>query len=747
MHESFFLIDITYSIMKRTEEPIIHLAGKDITSCSPFTMLIHGFRPYFYVEYDKKAERIISNNSIVKEWVITTKRGTWRDYRGGLVREVMKIIGKNPSKLPLVRRQFQREGISCFEFDILFVKRFLLDTGIRMLNTYSIEGISSAKTRQLALHYDENQEQFRRIDKTLSPIFLAFDLEVDLGNLTFSELVEKKERRITAISLAWGSENASLSKEAYILQKDSDEAERELITEFADKLISIAPDVIFGYNSDEFDFPYLIARMRKLRIERLDFSAYGKGWKLHRSSNERTFRLFGVAVTDLAKKAWGIHPPSGTKSLGDIAQYLLGETKIAVDDLGDLWRSGRFEELKEYCQKDAELTYRLAFPLGVPEWFEAVQIVGMPPSEGINTTARNLGEFEVFRTCKTKSVLIPPLPTKTEQKQRRIQKRKFPHEGALVLEPKGTLYTGVAIVDFTSMYPSLLVSFNIGGETLRPSSSDTTKIAPEEMFFEEPESCLAATMNQILDKRLEIKSLLRFASEKPISSPEHETLDRTQKALKIILNSTIGAHNYPGSRFFDGIIANAIFSLGRNQLQQINEYLKEYAKADAGEKTRVLYGDTDSAFVWFQKREFIEELYHSADTEGKKEKDEAINRVNKMLAFLNQRFPGIMRLELEDIAYRVIFQPGRRKAYAYVSALSQDLIIRGFEAVRSDWSLMAQETQKKVLDTLLREQVEGGKNVREAKEVVIEQALKILALPLEELKKMISILSPLRKAP
>jgi DNA polymerase elongation subunit (family B) len=238
-----------------------------------------------------------------------------------------------------------------------------------------------------------------------------------------------------------------------------------------------------------------------------------------------------------------------------------------------------------------------------------------------------------------------------------------------------------------------MFSYNVGGETLKPISSEVDKPRPEDMFFKEPESCLATTMKQILDKRLEIKALLQPESAKQISPHSRETLDRTQKALKIILNSTIGAHNYPGSRFFDSTIANAIFSLGRNQLRRINDYLKEYT-AEVGEKTRVLYGDTDSAFVWFPNGQFIEELYHSKESERLENREEVINRINDMLSFLNLKFPGILRLELDDIAYRVIFQPGRRKAYAYVSALSQELTIRGFEAIRSDWSPMAQKTHR-----------------------------------------------------
>jgi len=61
-----------------------------------------------------------------------------------------------------------------------------------------------------------------------------------------------------------------------------------------------------------------------------------------------------------------------------------------------------------------------------------------------------------------------------------------------------------------------------------------------------------------------------------------------------------------------------------------------------------------------------------------------------------------IELKFEDIAYRVIFKPDRKKAYSYVSLLTNDFKVKGFEAVRSDWSPLARTAQRKVLDILLR---------------------------------------------
>ncbi len=745
---SFYIIDISYTFDRKSNQPSIYLAVKDSATYKPLLLQIKGFQPYFYVEDSKKSERILLDNSKVNNWVVSSQKEIRVDYQGGQNKKVLKLNGSNPSILPMVKAEFLSEGVHCFEFDMLFIKRFLLDLGMRCFNSVSINIITQDNSNVLEIDYSDFKRNLS-FDHSINfePIYLAFDIEVDSKDITFAELFEEKKRRLTAISLAYGKANEIPKLESMILKEDSNLAESDLIIQFCRRVVELAPDVIVGYNSDEFDFPYLLSRMEKLGIKKTQISPYGKRWNIQQSFNKRNYYLFGIAITDLAKKAWGIHPPSGTKSLDDIASYLLGEKKLDFGNPGDLWHDAKIQELIEYCQKDAELTFKLLKPLGVPEWLEAVKVVGMPPGEGINTTARNLGEFEVFRTCVQKNVLFPPLPSKREIRQRRIQKEKFPHEGALVLEPKGSIYSNVAIFDFTSMYPSLMISFNIGGESLKASSNKKSSITPEKMFKLETETCLSATMKVILDKRLEIKSLINNEDTLNILEDEKVSLDRRQKALKIILNSTIGSHNYPGSRFFNGVIANAIFSLGRNQLKTVKKFLKEYAKLE--EKAKVIYGDTDSAFVCFRQGNFIEELYHSTETNHVEKRSQALIRVTKLLDFLNEKFPGIMKLELEDLAYRVIFKPGRRKAYAFISALSKvkTLKIKGFEAIRSDWSLVAKETQKLVLNALLREPLENQQNVLKAKEITIQQCLKILTLPLNKLKKEIQILSPIRKRP
>ena len=97
------------------------------------------------------------------------------------------------------------------------------------------------------------------------------------------------------------------------------------------------------------------------------------------------------------------------------------------------------------------------------EWLEVMKLVGIRPSEGIYSTPRHLGEFQLFRVLHHKDTIIPSEPTRDELAVRKSTRALA--VGGFVLVPKGTLHEAVLIADFTSMFPSIMVSHNIGGES------------------------------------------------------------------------------------------------------------------------------------------------------------------------------------------------------------------------------------------------------------------------------------------
>jgi len=126
------------------------------------------------------------------------------------------------------------------------------------------------------------------------------------------------------------------------------------------------------------------------------------------------------------------------------------------------------------------------------------------------------------------------------------------------------------------------------------------------------------------------------------------------------------------------------------------------------------------------------------------EKD-AYASIDHLLNFLGSQLPEGMQLELDDIAFRIIFQPERKKAYGYVSALNGELNVKGFEAIRGDWTEFAKKVQLNVIDILLRS-IET-KALVDAKRFVIDACRVLLESPVDEIKEDIIQYAPISRAP
>ena len=664
----FLLVDLDYIIQykKNREQVILRLFGKNTQGIS-VNFYITDFFPYFYIENSHEAESYLQS-PIFKDWLIKVNSLSKRFYFGGKPVNLLQLVGSNPAKVPSLIKSLPTH-VSIYEYDIPFVKRFLIDTGLQSLQIIRVQ-----LSREHLVSSTPIEVSYKNC--ALSPIavdefphklsYLAFDIEVAAENESVQQLLITGSKRIIAISICWGTYNENFQTDINILNDYTDDAEASLIFWFIHKIKTLNPDLIITYNGDVFDFPYLAKRMTELRIGLYLFSvSQDKHDVLKYQENIRSMRIKGRLVVDLFHKTFGLHPTSGKKGLDDIAQMVLGAHKEPKPDNFFLaWQNAITDPTKKamqaftnYSIRDSELTYKLFYALGVQESLEAVRLVGMPPAEGIVTTARNIGEFEILRICYNRKILIPSLPSKEQIKRNEKSKEADPHKGGLVLEPKDAFYKDVLITDFRSMYPSLMVAYNIGGESFQPSLGEK----PEEQFVKEPQSVLAEMQKTILEKRIILKQLYKKAKNDPTISPnELEVLRHKQSSLKLILNSVYGSHNYPRGRFFSGALANNITLIGRNYLLWLTTQVTQY-----NSHFEMIYGDTDSSFIWFKGSivPSIAKAYEAKDPiEREKYLKESFEVAENVVKYLNGLLPPPMELEVEDIAYKMAFKPGRRKS-------------------------------------------------------------------------------------
>ncbi|MBY8995258.1 MAG: hypothetical protein KGD59_11960 [Candidatus Heimdallarchaeota archaeon] len=772
---SFMLIDIDYKIKDTDNTPTIRLFGK--TQTERIFVTIRDFLPYFYITQKKGIMEFIEKDPIVKKWKQRVEETKKKRYFGGEELNLIKLSGSHPEQTPVVRTCFEEAGYEIHEADIPFVKRFLLDLGLRGLNIINVESANMRKEKDIVF-IEASYKQLKPISKTRVSSadhfyklkIMAFDIEIDHQKETIQQILSSKSKRIVAISTVWGTNQFEQNCKTFILQEDTNQDEKRVIQEFIDEIEKIQPDVLITFNGDNFDLPYLLARMEKLSIPSALLSVFQNDSVFH-SNRYRCYQIKGRISYDISPRTWGIHPISGKKGLGDIAETVLGYGKTEISKTtGNLWRSGFLEgnksdrkQLEVYSITDSKLTYELTWKLGVQGWLEVIRLTGYPPREAPGSTERIQGEFELMRFARIQEVLIPMAPSDEEVSRRRDERRKNPHTGGTVLIPKGTLHFGVIISDFRSMYPSVCVAHNIGGESLK-RVKDIEDANPLELFHSKPQSCLSLMEETLIQRREQTKEAIKIIDQELEDSTDekkHERLkeervilDKEQYSMKIVANSMYGSHNYIRSRFYSITLGNAITNIARTYILQMEKLLKDISKKIT--PVDIIYGDTDSAFIKILDDSYVLKIYNEKNPKKKqKYLEELIDITNSILKNLNSKFPEAMELTLEDIAYKLIFKPGRAKAYSYYSILSGKLNITGFEAVRSDWSKMSRESQKKVLELILKEPAATKKTKEEdidpgmtkAKQYLIDLGIEIMQMPAEELIPKAIILSPIKKEP
>jgi DNA polymerase-2 len=253
----------------------------------------------------------------------------------------------------------------------------------------------------------------------------------------------------------------------------------------------------------------------------------------------------------------------------------------------------------------------------------------------------------------------------------------LPMEGApggAILTPEPGLHTGVSVLDFRSLYPSIIRTFNIDPMSYDQRCSDPHAIhAPNKACFRRERGILPELLDVFFDRR----EVAREAGDNIASY-----------VYKIIMNSFYGVLGTSNCRFAGSALAGAVTSFGKHILVWCRDLLRDHGY-------RVIYGDTDSLFV-----------------AGGSGGQVACDLVNEHLAYYCRRKYGVeaqLYLEFEK-QYTHFFLPplrgdgsrGRAKGYAgrIANGGSARIEVRGMEAARSDWTDLARELQVDLLELL-----------------------------------------------
>ena len=394
---------------------------------------------------------------------------------------------------------------------------------------------------------------------------------------------------------------------------------------------SHTPDVITGWNSRFFDIPYLVNRINRLIPgghkklspwgmvdERAINSVRGK---------QQTYEIGGIEHLDyleLFKKFGYSYGPQESYSLNHISHVVLDEKKLSYEEHGDLFSLYKFDYQKfiDYNIKDVELVDRIEDKSGLITLAMTIGYRGgVNYGDTFGTTA--IWDTIIYRDLYANKVAIPFAEDKI----------KTPYPGGYVKEPIVGLHKNVVSFDLNSLYPSLIMQYNMSPETIasgETSQLDVDSILKNPNIVNKNGKAVAANgqyfninklgvlpkiINDLYTERVDIKkSMLDSQRElQKVDKNDKQDLYRIERditiaenrqmAIKILLNSLYGALGNRYFRFFDQRIAEGITLSGQLTIrwaeQSVNDYLNRLLNSStkANPKDYVIAIDTDSVYV------------------------------------------------------------------------------------------------------------------------------------------------------
>ncbi|MCX8193895.1 MAG: DNA-directed DNA polymerase [Candidatus Pacearchaeota archaeon] len=690
--------------------------------------LVDSFEPYFWVILkegigEKKIKELkerIENIQIQQPLRITKIEKVEVHNKKFLGKDVkaLKVFITNYKDAHLIADKIDFPEIEARrEYDLTLITKYIIDKKLAPLTWHKVSGeLLTAEdfgglVNDLDVDFCIKAEKIEKIEeKPFFPKILAYDIEADefeigKGEILMISLVSKNFKKV----LTW----KKVPKVLEFVEFCKDET--EMLEKFVEYVKEQQPDMLVGYFSDGFDLPYLKARAEKLKVKLalgLDNSqpVFARG-------RITSARVFGIVHIDLFRFIETVYAPylqSETLGLNEVANEILGEGKKDFDaKKASQLKEHEWLEYFEYNLQDSLLTYKLAEKFW-PDMQEFCKIIQEPLFEITRDSMSQLVEGYIIHHLDEYNEIAEKRPLHDEIEQRRARGK---YEGAFVLQPKPGLYEKVVMFDFTSMYSSVIVTYNLSKSTLI-SNKKEEKEAYEvnlgeegKVYFSKKPGFFPTMLNEMVEKRKKYK-------EEYKKDPSSVKRARSN-AYKLLANACYGYQGFFGARYYCREAAAATAALARKAIIETIGKIKANGY-------QVVYSDTDSiAFL-----------------QGDRNKSEILDFLKK----LNSELPGIMELELEDFYARGLWvtkrtgEFGAKKKYALITEDGK-LKIRGFETVRRDWCNLARELQNEVLLRILKDGNEKNaleytkKVIKELKERQIEKEKIIIRT---QLKKPIS---------
>ncbi|XP_021937264.1 DNA polymerase delta catalytic subunit isoform X2 [Zootermopsis nevadensis] len=713
---------------------------------------VHGFSPYFFVSapsnftdkdcftFKMALNKAVladmrSNREDIREAVLAVelvRRLNLMGYNGEDKMVFIKITVALPRFIAPAKRLLERDVIyppagshsfQAFESNIDFDIRFMVDTGLVGCSWVELPA-GQWTMRPAARHVSRCQIEAdvsweRLVSHTpegewakVAPFrILSFDIECAGRKGIFPESEHDPVIQIANMVVRQGHHEPFL-RNVFTLntcapivgsQVLSFADERELLEKWAAFVREVDPDVITGYNINNFDFPYLVSRANHLKVK--DFTYLGRvtnirsvikdqilqSKQMGRRENKNMncegrviFDLLLVLVRDYKLRSY---------TLNAVSFHFLGEQKEDVHHsiITDLQNGNpqTRRRLAVYCLKDAYLPLRLLDKLMcVINYMEMARVTGVSLSCLLTRGQQIKVVSQLLRKAKEEGYLMPAYGSGIQEEQ---------YEGATVIEPKKGYYADpIATLDFSSLYPSIMMAHNLCYTTLlQPGSRDRLGLTPDQYVktpasnFFVNKSVRKGLLPEILENLLAARKKAKADLKQEKDPFRQKVLDGRQLALKMSANSVYGFTGAQVGKLPCLEISGSVTAYGRTMIEQTKQEVEQYYNIANGYQhdAQVIYGDTDSVMVKF----------------GIKSLEKAMELGRHAANYVSTKFPPPIHLEFEKVYFPYLLISKKHYAGLYFTRPDKydKMDCKGIETVRRDNSPLVANMMNTCLQKLL----------------------------------------------
>ncbi len=587
-------------------------------------------------------------------------------------RPVLGLYCQQHGQLMRLETALRKAGVEMFEADVRPPERYMMERFITAPvlfgGTPGSEGLLLDAQMKPAPDYRPNLR------------LVSLDIETTAQGELYSIALEGcGERQVYMLGPPNGDDSA------VDFQLDYCDSRTVLLKKLNEWFARHDPDAIIGWNVVQFDLRVLHQHARQLGVPlKLGRGGEEMQWREHGSRNHYFASAAGRLIIDgiesLRSATWSF--PSF--SLENVAQTLLGEGKAIstpyqrMDEINRMFAEDK-PALATYNLKDCELVTRIFAKTQLLTFLlERASVTGLPADRSGGSVAAFTHLY--MPLMHRQGFVAPNLGNKPAQAS----------PGGFVMDSQPGLYESVLVLDYKSLYPSIIRTFLIDPVGLieglqHPEDSESVP-GFRGARFSRTRHCLPAIVARVAEGRETAKR-------------EHNA--PLSQALKIIMNAFYGVLGSSGCRFFDTRLASSITLRGHEIMLRTRQLIEAQGHT-------VIYGDTDSTFVWLRRA-------HGQD-EAAQIGRALVDHVNQWWREHVQQEYGLeSALELQfETHYKRFLMPtirgaeeGSKKRYAGLVTRADgtdEMVYKGLETVRTDWSPLARQFQQELYSRIFHRQ-------------------------------------------